>query len=45
MEVVTDVHGNYDVREEDDVAVLTKENFNYVVRNRDFVLVEFYAPW
>jgi protein disulfide-isomerase A1 len=28
-----------------EVVVLTSENFDEVVNNNDFVLVEFYAPW
>jgi len=28
-----------------DVVVLTTENFDEVVMNEDFVIVEFYAPW
>ncbi len=37
--------GNYDVQSEDDVLVLTAQNFKHVVHKKDFVLVEFYAPW
>jgi len=31
--------------EEENVAVLTTANFDEVIENNDFVLVEFYAPW
>jgi hypothetical protein len=30
---------------EEDVIVLTSENFDSVVNNEDLILVEFYAPW
>lgn len=43
--MLDDVHGNYDVVEEDNVAVLTRHNFNHVLHSKDYVLVEFYAPW
>ncbi|OXA56783.1 Protein disulfide-isomerase A4 [Folsomia candida] len=42
---IVDVDGNYDVQEEDNVLVLTAQNFKHVVHKHDFVLVEFYAPW
>ena len=34
-----------DVKEEDNVLVLTEENFKNVIENNKFVFVEFYAPW
>ena len=34
-----------EVKEEDDVLVLTTKTFDSVVKKNDIVLVEFYAPW
>merc|ERR1719183_68483 len=34
-----------DVTEEDDVMVLTTENYDAVLAENDMILVEFYAPW
>jgi thioredoxin-like negative regulator of GroEL len=31
--------------EDDDVIILTEANFDEVIKNNKFVLVEFYAPW
>ncbi|XP_071957938.1 protein disulfide-isomerase A4-like [Antedon mediterranea] len=33
------------VEEEGDVIVLTNENFDFVVMDKEIILVEFYAPW
>lgn len=35
----------FNVPEEDDVLVLTTDNFDDVVNGEDIILVEFYAPW
>lgn len=37
--------GNYKFVEEDNVLILTRENFHYYIMSRPVVLVEFYAPW
>ena len=34
-----------EVKEEDDVLVLTTKTFDSVVKKNDIILVEFYAPW
>ena len=31
-------------QEEDDVIILTKDNFDEAISNNQFILVEFYAP-
>lgn len=33
------------LEEENDVLVLTEENFDDVVESKGIILVEFYAPW
>lgn len=39
------IYGEADVKTEDGVLVLTTDNFESVIKNNEFVLVEFYAPW
>ena len=34
-----------ELTEEDDVIVLTKDNFNEALEKYDNIMVEFYAPW
>lgn len=43
--VVEGFGGNIDIVEDDDVLVLTRDNFFHVVSPKDAILVEFYAPW
>jgi thiol-disulfide isomerase/thioredoxin len=31
--------------EEDDIIVLTNENFQETIDSFDYIMVEFYAPW
>ncbi|XP_074624650.1 protein disulfide-isomerase A4-like [Acropora palmata] len=46
-EETVDENANVDdeVKEEDDVLVLTTKTFDSVVNDKDVILVEFYAPW
>ncbi|XP_023336039.1 probable protein disulfide-isomerase A4 [Eurytemora carolleeae] len=37
--------GNYNIIKDEEVYVLTRDTFAFFVKNRDLVLVEFYAPW
>lgn len=41
----TDEASDDEVKEEDDVLVLTTKTFDSVVKDKDVMLVEFYAPW
>jgi len=34
-----------EIEVEDEVLVLNKDNFKQAVKDNDFILVEFYAPW
>jgi len=38
-------NGKWGVDEQDEVAVLTKDNFDDFIKNNKFAFVKFYAPW
>ena len=44
VQVVEGKGGNYKFVQEDDVLLLTRENFHYFILSRATVLVQFYAP-
>ena len=45
-ETSTDGEGaEEDVKEDNGVLILTTNNFDKVVNDKDIILVEFYAPW
>ncbi|XP_054731956.1 protein disulfide-isomerase [Anastrepha obliqua] len=43
--IVTGTYATEEVKIEDGVLVLTNDNFEEVVKDNKFLLVEFYAPW
>uniref|UniRef100_A0A6M2DXS5 Protein disulfide-isomerase n=1 Tax=Xenopsylla cheopis TaxID=163159 RepID=A0A6M2DXS5_XENCH len=45
LALILSINCDEDVKTEDSVLVLTKDNFDETIKNNPFVLVEFYAPW
>nr|WIM01430.1 protein disulfide isomerase [Limnephilus flavicornis] len=45
LAVFNAAYSEVEIKSEENVLVLTKENFPSVIADNDFVLVEFYAPW